>query len=86
VRDPEHDRVGDALILARADASKPSTLGVQIPPDAPPELKAQPAALKTEFAARVTNVAVYRRHEAELAPIPDVLLLTGEQEMGLRGV
>jgi hypothetical protein len=72
--DPEYERVRNALLLARMDADNPSALEFDIPPDAPPEVKAEIASIAAEFAPRKANVLVYRRHEAELAPILDALL------------
>jgi hypothetical protein len=72
--DFEYERVRNALLLARMDADNPSALEFDIPPDAPPEVKAEIASIAAEFAARKANVLVYKRREAELAPILDALL------------
>ena len=77
--DPEYERVRNALLLARMDADNPSALEFDIPPDAPPEVKAEIASIAAEFAPRKANVLVYKRHEAELAPILDALLELSEK-------
>jgi hypothetical protein len=77
--DPEYERVKEALLLARMDADNPSALEFDIPPDAPPEVKAKIASIAAEFAPRKANVLVYKRHEAELAPILDALLELSEK-------
>jgi hypothetical protein len=77
--DPEYERVREALIMARIDAADTSALTIEIPPDAPPAVKAELASLQAEFAVRLANVAVYRRHEAVLAPILEKFLRTADQ-------
>jgi len=77
--DPDYERVRNALLLARMDADNPSALEFDIPPDAPPEAKAEIAKIAAEFAPRKANVLVYKRHEAELAPILDALLELSEK-------
>jgi hypothetical protein len=52
---------------------------IEIPSDAPPEVKAELAAIQAEYKVRLTNVAVYKRHEAVLAPIIDSFLKTSNQ-------
>jgi hypothetical protein len=71
---PEYDRVKEALLLAHLDAANPSAIDIEIPPDAPPEVKAKMAEIRAEFAVRRDNLAVYIRHEAELAPVLETLL------------
>jgi hypothetical protein len=78
-QDPDYERVRNALLLARMDADNPSALEFDIPPDAPPEVKAKIASIAAEFAPRKANVLVYKRHEAELAPILDALLELSEK-------
>ena len=77
--DPEYERVKEALIMARIDAADTSALTIEIPPDTPPAVKAELAALQAEYAVRLANVAVYRRHEAVLAPILESFLRTAYQ-------
>ena len=77
--DPEYERVKEALILAKIDAADTSALTIEIPADAPPAVKAELAALQAEYAVRLANVAVYRRHEAVLAPILGSFLRTPDQ-------
>ena len=77
--DADYERVKNALFLARMDADNPSALEFDIPPDAPPEVKAEIASIAAEFAARKANVLMYQRHEAELAPILDALLELSEK-------
>lgn len=77
--DPDYERVRNALLLARMDADDPSALEFDIPPDAPPEVKAKIASIAAEFAPRKANVLMYKRHEAELAPILDALLELSEK-------
>jgi hypothetical protein len=72
--DPEYERVKEALILAKMDAADPSQLEVEIPPDAPPEAKKELREYASLFAVRKANLAVYKRHEAALAPILEALL------------
>lgn len=74
--DPEYERVKDALFLAQVDAADPSALEFEIPSDAPPELKANLAALAAEFAVRKSNLIIYKLHEAELAPLLEALTQT----------
>lgn len=74
--DPEYERLKEALILAQIDAADPSVLKIEIPSDAPSEVKAELEALQAEYAVRIANVAVYRRHEAVLAPILESLMRT----------
>ncbi len=77
--DPEYERVKEALIMAKIDAADTSALTIEIPPDAPPEVKAELAAVQAEYAVRLANVALYRRHEAVLAPILESFLRTANQ-------
>jgi hypothetical protein len=77
--DPEYERVKEALFLARIDAANPGALEIEIPADAPAEAKAELAPIAAEFAVRKANVLVYKRHEAELAPILDALFETIEK-------
>ena len=77
--DPDYVRVKEALLLARMDADNLSALEFDIPPDAPPEVKAEMTSIAAEFAARKANVLVYKRREAELAPILDALLELSER-------
>lgn len=77
--DPEYERVKEALIMARIDAADTSALTIEIPPDAPPAVKAELAAVQAEYAVRLANVTVYRRHEAVLAPILESLLGTADK-------
>jgi hypothetical protein len=77
--DPEYERVKEALLLARMDADNPSALEFDIPPDAPPEVKAELSTIAAEFAVRRANILMYKRHEAELAPILDALLELSEK-------
>jgi hypothetical protein len=77
--DPEYERVKVALIMARIDAADTSALTIEIPPDAPPAVKAELAAMQAEYAVRLANVAVYRRHEAVLAPILEKFLRPADQ-------
>ena len=72
--DPEYERVKEALILAQMDAADPSSLEIEIPPDAPPEAKKELRAMAALFTVRKANVAVFKRHEAALAPILEALL------------
>lgn len=72
--DPEYERVKEALILAKMDTADPSQLEVEIPPDAPPEAKKELREYASLFAVRKANLAVYKRHEAALAPILEALL------------
>jgi hypothetical protein len=72
--DPEYERVKEALIMAKIDAADTSALTIEIPPDAPPAVKAELAAVQAEYAVRLANVAVYRRHESVLAPILEKFL------------
>jgi hypothetical protein len=76
--DPDYERVKEALFLARMDAANPSALEFEIPADAPAEAKAELAALAAEFAVRKANVIVYKRHEAELAPVFKALFQLSE--------
>lgn len=78
VPDPEYERVKEALIMARIDAADTSAITIEIPPDAPPAVKAELAAVQAEYAVRLANVAVYRRHEAVLAPILEKFLRTAD--------
>jgi hypothetical protein len=55
-------------------AALPTGPMIEIPSDAPPEVKAELAAIQAEYKVRLTNVAVYKRHEAVLAPILQVFL------------
>jgi len=77
--DPEYERVKEALIMARIDAADPSALTIEVPPDAPPAVKAELVALQAAYAVRIENVAVYRRHEAVLAPILETFLRTSNK-------
>jgi hypothetical protein len=77
--DPEYERVKEALFLAYADAANPSAVEIEIPTDAPSEVKAKLAEIRAEFAVRRENLAVYRRHEAELAPVLEALLHFSEE-------
>jgi hypothetical protein len=72
--DPEYERVRNALFLARADAEYPSAIEVEIPPDAPAEVKAELAKISAEYAVRRSNVLVYKKHEAVLAPLLEALM------------
>lgn len=71
--DPEHERVRDALLLARTDAENPSAIEVEIPPDSPPEVKAELAKISALYAARRANVLVYKRHKSVLATLLEAL-------------
>jgi len=77
--DPEYERVKEALIMARIDAANPSALTIEIPADAPPAVKAELASVQAEYAVRLANLEVYRRHEAVLAPIIESFLRTARQ-------
>ena len=77
--DPEYERVKEALIMARIDAADTSALTIEIPPDAPAAVKQELAALQAEYAVRLANVAIYRRHEGVLAPILESFLRTTDQ-------
>ena len=74
--DPDYERVRNALFLAQVDAANPEALEFEMPSDAPPELKANLAALAAEFAVRKSNLIIYKLHEAELAPLLDALTQT----------
>jgi hypothetical protein len=74
--DPEYERVKEALILALIDAADTSALTIEIPPDAPPAVKEKIAEVQAEYAVRIANVAVYRRHKAVLTPILEKFLRT----------
>ena len=77
--DPEYERVKEALIMAQIDAADPSALMIEVPPDAPPAVKTELAAVQAEYAVRLENVAVYRRHEAVLAPILEKFSMTADR-------
>jgi hypothetical protein len=72
--DAAYEGVRNALLMAHLDAANPEALEFPIPPDAPVEVKAEIASIAAEFAVRKANMLVYKRHEAELAPILDALL------------
>jgi len=76
--DAEYERVKDALLLARIDADKLEQFEIPIPPDAPPEAKAELAAFAAELAVRKANALLYKRREAELAPVLEALLQLSE--------
>lgn len=78
VLDPEYERVRSALLLARADAADSAAIEFVVPPDAPAEVKARLNELAAEFATRRANVRLYRKHEAVLAPLLDVVPTTPE--------
>jgi hypothetical protein len=79
-QDPDYEAVKEALFLAYTDAENPSAIEVEIPPDAPPEVKAKMAEIAAMFEVRKANMTLYKRHEAELAPILKAFLQTSSQE------
>ena len=77
--DPDYEAVKEALLLARTDARNPSQIEVPIPLDAPPEVKAGLGSVAAQFEVRKANLMVYKRHEAEIAPILKAFLQTSEE-------
>ena len=76
--DADYERVRNALLMACTDAANPEALEFEIPPDLPAEAKAGLAPYAAELAKRKANVLMYKRHEAELAPLLKALLQLSE--------